>query len=59
MVEAKAGERSLEYAPTWAVVTIISCFVVISLLFERSLHWLGLVSNSFHFSLTVDSMPIN
>lgn len=40
MVTAEAGERSLEYAPTWAVVTIISCFVVVSLFFERLLHWL-------------------
>ncbi|KAG0629654.1 hypothetical protein M758_1G119500 [Ceratodon purpureus] len=34
-------ERSLEFTSTWAVVTIISCFVVISLIFERLLHWLG------------------
>ena len=45
MVEVVPGsERSLEYTSTWAVVLIISCFVVISLVFERILHWLGQVS---------------
>lgn len=44
---SNSTQRSLEYAPTWALATVSTVFVVISFAVERLLHWLGHVSNSF------------
>ena len=44
--EAMAGPQShesLEYTPTWVVAAVCTIFVVISLLVERFLHYLGKV----------------
>ncbi len=37
-------ERSLEQTPTWAVATVATVFVLVSLLLERGLHRLGKVN---------------
>jgi hypothetical protein len=44
---SNSTQRSLEYAPTWALATVSTVFVVISFAVERLLHQLGSVSNSF------------
>lgn len=44
---SNSTQRSLEYAPTWALATVSTVFVVISFAVERLLHRLGHVSNSF------------
>lgn len=44
---SNSTQRSLEYAPTWALATVSTVFVVISFAVERLLHRLGSVSNSF------------
>ena len=43
---SNSTQRSLEYAPTWALATVSTVFVVISFAVERLLHRLGSVSNS-------------
>ncbi|KAG0621290.1 hypothetical protein M758_3G008400 [Ceratodon purpureus] len=35
------SERTLEYTPTWALATVRTVFILISLVVERSLHVLG------------------
>lgn len=41
--------RSLALTPTWSVATVLTIFVVISLIVERSIHRLSNVSNSTKF----------
>lgn len=60
---SNSTQRSLEYAPTWALATVSTVFVVISFAVERLLHWLGHVSNSFpppsqSFSISISSAAI-
>lgn len=38
--------RSLALTPTWSVATVLTIFVVVSLLVERSIHRLSNVSNN-------------
>jgi len=38
--------RSLALTPTWSVATVLTVFVAVSLLVERSIHRLSNVSNS-------------
>lgn len=40
----KEESRSLALTPTWSVATVLTIFVVISLLVERSIHRLSNVS---------------
>lgn len=42
---SNSTQRSLEYAPTWALATVSTVFVVISFAVERLLHRLGNVSD--------------
>ena len=49
MSESEASEndmnlRSLALTPTWSVASVLTMFVFVSLLVERSIHQLGLVS---------------
>lgn len=39
--------RSLALTPTWSVASVLTIFVAVSLLVERSIHRLGNVSMSF------------
>ncbi|XP_073312794.1 MLO-like protein 11 isoform X1 [Primulina huaijiensis] len=41
MSENTAELRSLALTPTWSVATVLTIFVAVSLLVERSIHWLG------------------
>ncbi|KAG0609333.1 hypothetical protein M758_8G176400 [Ceratodon purpureus] len=41
MASSEAGERSLEYSPTWALAIVATVFVTVSYIVERLLHWLG------------------
>jgi hypothetical protein len=53
-------ERSLEQTPTWAVASVATVFVLVSLLLERGLHRLGKVkalSVSVSVSLSLSSLP--
>lgn len=55
-MEDKTEEmRSLALTPTWSVASVLTFFVAVSLLVERSIHWLSNVS--FHsvieFSLII------
>lgn len=53
MSESKSSEisdngkdlRSLALTPTWSVATVLTIFVAVSLLVERSIHRLGNVSD--------------
>lgn len=38
--------RSLALTPTWSVATVLTVFVVVSLIVERSIHHLSNVSSS-------------
>lgn len=42
--------RSLALTPTWSVATVLTMFVAVSLLVERSIHRLSSVSGTRHFS---------
>ena len=49
MSESEASEnekdlRSLALTPTWSVASVLTIFVAVSLLVERSIHRLGIVS---------------
>jgi hypothetical protein len=51
-------ERSLEQTPTWAVASVATVFVLVSLLLERGLHRLGKVKAlSVSVSLSLSSLP--
>jgi hypothetical protein len=39
--------RSLALTPTWSVATVLTIFVVVSLIVERSIHRLSSVSDIF------------
>ncbi|XP_027357000.1 MLO protein homolog 1-like [Abrus precatorius] len=41
MVEAAAGERTLQETPTWAVAVVCSVFIIVSILMEHGIHSLG------------------
>ncbi|KAG0618519.1 hypothetical protein M758_4G070600 [Ceratodon purpureus] len=41
MAVGDPSERTLEYTPTWALATVSTVFILISLVVERSLHALG------------------
>lgn len=41
MAVGDPNERTLEFAPTWALAAVATVFVVSSFLVERLLHWLG------------------
>jgi hypothetical protein len=45
MAEAVGEEATLEFTPTWIVAAVCSLIVLISLLAERCLHYLGKVIN--------------
>lgn len=42
--------RSLALTPTWSVATVLTVFVAVSLLVERSIHRLGIVSDILFLS---------
>lgn len=44
--EAESNERSLALSPTWSVAIVLSVFVLVSLIVERSIHRLSTVSTS-------------
>lgn len=44
MADDKKEERSLALTPTWSVASVLTVFVVVSLLVERSIHRLSNVS---------------
>ena len=44
MAEAVAEAETLEFTPTWIVAAVCSLIVLISLLAERCLHYLGKVT---------------
>lgn len=44
---SSSSGRSLEYAPTWALATVATAFIVISFVVERLLHFLGSVSMGY------------
>jgi hypothetical protein len=49
-------QKSLEQTPTWALATVATVFVVVSLLLERGINCLGRVSsisNLLHLSLSL------
>lgn len=43
--ETEPPERTLGLTPTWSVATVLTVFVVVSLIVERSIHRLSNVSN--------------
>lgn len=43
--EAEPRERTLGLTPTWSVATVLTVFVVVSLIVERSIHRLSNVSS--------------
>lgn len=49
--------RSLALTPTWSVATVLTIFVAVSLLVERSIHRLGNVSVFFMFMLRL--LPVS
>lgn len=58
--EAESNERSLALSPTWSVAIVLSVFVLVSLIVERSIHRLSTVSSTtvLHFkSLPQDLEP--
>lgn len=44
---AEPRERTLGLTPTWSVATVLTVFVVVSLIVERSIHRLSNVSNRY------------
>lgn len=50
MAENNSGQelRSLALTPTWSVATVLTVFVAVSLIVERSIHRLSTVSSSFN-----------
>jgi hypothetical protein len=42
------GGTTLEYTPTWVVAVVCSVIVLISLIVERTLHYLGKVTHHQH-----------
>ena len=44
MAEKTEEMRSLALTPTWSVASVLTFFVAVSLLVERSIHWLSNVS---------------
>lgn len=44
MAENDKGMRSLALTPTWSVASVLTIFVAVSLLVERSIHRLSTVS---------------
>ena len=51
--EADSNERSLALSPTWSVAIVLTVFVVVSLIVERSIYRLSTVS-SLHWMLLCD-----
>jgi hypothetical protein len=47
MEEDTKETRSLALTPTWSVATVLTIFVVVSLIVERSIHRLSSVSDIF------------
>lgn len=51
-MEGRSPEmRSLALTPTWSVATVMTIFVVLSLLVERSIYRLSLVCKTYFWSL--------
>lgn len=48
MAENTKEMRSLALTPTWSVATVLTIFVVVSLIVERSIHRLSNVSLILH-----------
>lgn len=44
--EADSNERSLALSPTWSVAIVLTVFVVVSLIVERSIYRLSTVSRA-------------
>lgn len=44
--EADSNERSLALSPTWSVAIVLTVFVVVSLIVERSIYRLSTVSKA-------------
>lgn len=52
-------ERTLGLTPTWSVATVLTVFVVVSLIVERSIHRLSNVSTyKYIYSLHYDCLCI-
>lgn len=49
MAENVQEARSLALTPTWSVATVLSIFVAVSLVVERSIHRLSNVSTASFF----------
>ncbi len=46
-------QKSLEQTPAWAVATVATVFVVVSLLLERGINCLGRVSSISNFAASL------
>ena len=50
--EEGGGARELDQTPTWAVSAVVFAIILISIILEKVLHWIGEVPCSFfHFLL--------
>ena len=54
MADNEEEMRSLALTPTWSVASVLTIFVVVSLLVERSIHRLSTVSISPNGSIITD-----
>lgn len=51
--KAEPSERTLGLTPTWSVATVLTVFVVVSLIVERSIHRLSNVSGYIYLFISL------